>query len=108
MFSYLNIRGLVPRTVPSKVPYIKDELLTTSAIFFVLTETWLTESHLAAEVNINGYSIFRQDRQRRKVKSGRDSGGVAVYIRDDCAIGAESVFNFSNGVIDSLAISLPA
>ena len=68
MFSYLNIRGLVPQTVPSKVPYIKDELLTTSAAIFALTETWLTESHLAAEVHINGYSIFRQDRQRRKVK----------------------------------------
>ena len=90
------------------MPYIKDELSTTSAAFFVLTETWLTTSHLAAEIHISGYSVFRQDRQRRRVKSGRDSGGVAVYIRDDCAIGAEVVFNFSNGVIDSLAITLPA
>ena len=31
-----------------------------------------------------------------------------MYIRDDCAIGAEVIFNFSNGVIDSLAITLPA
>ena len=42
MFSYLNIRGLIPQTVPSKVPYVTDELISTSAAFFAMTETWLT------------------------------------------------------------------
>ena len=76
MFSYLNIRGLIPQTVPSKVPYVTDELISTSAAFFAMTETWLTNSHLAAELQIDGYSIFRQDRQRKKAKFGRSSGGM--------------------------------
>ena len=106
MFSYLNIRGLTPQTVPSKVPYVKDELYDSSAIVFCLTETWLNESHLDAEVYIDGYSIIRQDRIRKKAKTGRSSGGVALYIRDDHAISAEVLLSYSNGVIESLGIHL--
>ena len=40
MFRSLNIRGLIPQTVPSKVPYIENELIESSAIAFGLTETW--------------------------------------------------------------------
>ena len=106
--SYLNIRGLIPQTIPSKVPYIKDELYGTSATAIALTETWLNKSHLDAEVRIDGYTTFRKDRVRKKVKSGRSSGGVAMYIKDDHAITAESPFSFSNGVIESLGILLPS
>ena len=93
MFCYLNIRGLVPQTVPSKVPYIKDELSTYSAAIFPLTETWLTKSHLAAVLHIDGYSIFRQDRQRKKAKSGRNRGGctwgtIAPLVQKLCLTSA--------------------
>ena len=108
MFSYLNIRGLIPQTVPTKVPYITDELAESSAVAFSLTETWLTESHTEAELKINGYTIKRKDRNRRKTKRGRSSGGVAIYIRDDMALDAEEVFSFSNGVIESLGVYIPA
>lgn len=106
MFSYLNIRGLIPQTVPSKIPYIKDDLSESSAMAFALTETWLTNSHLEAELKIEGYTIKRSDRTRRKARRGRSSGGVAVYIRDDIAINAEELFSFSNGVIESIALHL--
>ena len=72
-----------------------------------MTETWLTNSHLAAELQIDGYSIFRQDRQRKKAKFGRSSGGVAVYVRDEYAVGVETLFQFTNGTIESLGISVP-
>ena len=104
MFSYLNIRGLVPQTVPSKVPYIKDELEDTSGVAFAITETWLNDTHLDAELYIDGYSLFRKDRIRKKSKSTRSSGGVGIYIRDDHAISAETIFSFTNGVIESLGI----
>ena len=107
MFSYLNIRGLIPQTVPSKVPYVTDELISTSAAFFAMTETWLTNSHLAAELQIDGYSIFRQDRQRKKAKFGRSSGGVAVYVRDEYTVGVETLFQFTSGTIESLGIFVP-
>ena len=104
MFSYLNIRGLIPQTVPSKIPYITDELQESSAIAFAVTETWLNQSHLEAELFIAGYTIKRKDRIRRKSKTGRSSGGVAVYIRDDHAISSEILFSYTNGVIESIGI----
>jgi len=106
MFSYLNIRGLIPQTVPSKVPYIRDELYDSSAIAFAVTETWLNNSHLEAELSIDGYSIKRKDRVRRKSKTGRSSGGVAVYVRDDHAISTEILFSYTNGVIESIGLHL--
>ena len=102
----LSMFRLVPQTVPSKVPYIKDELDDTSGIAFAVTETWLNDTHLDAELQIDGYSLFRQDRIRKKSKSARSSGEVVIYIRDDHAISAETVFSFTNGVIESLGIYL--
>ena len=106
MFSYLNIRGLIPQTVPSKIPFLKDELSESAAIVFGLTETWLNQSHLEAELLIEGYSIKRQDRTGRKVKHGRSSGGVAAYVRDDVAIETEVIFTYSNGVIESIGLHM--
>ena len=40
-----------------------------------LSETWLNSSVKNAEINIEGYKLFRQDRQ------GMRGGGVGVYIR---------------------------
>ena len=96
----MNIRGLVPRTVPSKVPYIMDLLYDSSLLAFALTETWL-DDHKDAELHIPGYSLYRQDRIRPRSKRGRSSGGVALYIRDDQAISSEIVFNYSSGVIEA-------
>ena len=106
MFSYLNIRGLIPQTVPSKVPYVRDELIESSAIAFAITETWLNKSHLDAELKIDGYTIKRKDRVRKKAKAGRSSGGVAVYVRNDIAITTEVLFSYSNGVIESIGLHL--
>ena len=71
----------------------------------MLTETWLRE-HLDAEINIKSYSVFRTDRNRLKKRRGRNSGGVAVYIREDIAASCEVLFQFSSGVIEALCISV--
>ena len=70
-----------------------------------LSETWLSEHH-DAEIHIQGYSLFRQDRAQTKGKRGRNSGGVAVYVRDDAASNTEIIFTFSNGVIEALGIHI--
>ena len=70
-----------------------------------LSETWLSEHH-DAEIHIQGYSLFRQDRTQTKGKRGRNSGGVAVYVRDDAASNTEIIFTFSNGVIEALGIHI--
>ena len=105
-FSVFNVQGLKPRTVPSKVPFLKDLLHQGNQLFIALSETWLRD-HRDAEVAIDGYTIFRQDRQpSRNRRRGRDSGGVAFYVRDDMAATAEPVLNFSNGVVEVLGLSV--
>lgn len=106
IYSYvvLNIQGLCPQTKPSKVPYMKDLLVDNQCVFAALTETWLNKDHLKAEVDIEGYSLFRSDRDRSKPKKGRVSGGVCLYIKDDIAASFERVIQFSNGVVELLAV----
>ena len=67
----------------------------------MLTETWLRD-HLDAEINIPDYTIFRSDRCRPKKRRGRNSGGVAIYLRNDVASNAEVLLNFSSGVIEAI------
>ena len=95
-FSLWNCRGLKSLTVPSKVPFIQDLLREENQLFIALTETWLNE-HKNAELLINGYTLFRQDRRRERCRRGRNSG-VAVYMKNDIAADMETVINFSNGV----------
>ena len=105
-FTILNIRGLKPQTVPSKVPYIQDLLQHRKQLFMALTETWLKD-HLDAELAVEGYTILRQDCIRQKVHvRGRNYGGVALYIRDDIATSAEPVLQYSNGSVDVLGLHL--
>ena len=72
----------------------------------LLTETWLRE-HLDAEINIQGFSLFRSDRNRQKKKRGRNSGGVAIYLKNEFNIKTEILLQFSNGVIEALCLHLP-
>ena len=105
-FSLLNIRGLKPRSVPSKVPYIGDLLSHSKQLFFALTETWLKDQ-LDAEVQLDGYEIRRSDCSYTRTKRrGRDRGGAAVYLRNDIAPLSETVLKFSNGAVEVLGIHI--
>lgn len=86
------------------MPFIKDVLFEKNQAFIGLTETWLSDKYLEAELDIPGYSIFRSDRKREKAKRGRLSGGVCVYVRDDLASMFEPVVQFSNGVVELLVM----
>ena len=102
-FSLVNIAGLKPQTVPSKVPYIEDLLKDKKQLFVALTETWL-KNHKQAELNIDGYSLYRADRKGRAYTRGRYSGGAAIYLRSDIAATTEKVLSFSNGVVESVVV----
>ena len=101
-FSLLNIAGLKPQTVPSKVPYIDDILKDKNQLFMGITETWL-KRHTQAELAIDGYKLYRADRKGRKHTRGRYSGGAGLYLRSDIAATSEQVLNFSNGVVEAMA-----
>ena len=68
-----------------------------------LTETWLA-GHTDAELYIDGYTLFRQDRKRFGNRKGRNSGGVAVYMRKDIAADMETILGYSNGVIEIIGL----
>ena len=102
-FSYVNIRGLKPKTVQSKVELINDFLHENNKLFYAISETWLN-GEKDAEVNIEGYEIFRSDKIGHIKKFGRYSGGVAIYLRKDLSSTFEKIIEFSNGAVDSLVI----
>ena len=102
-YSTFNVHGLMPATLQSKVPYVSDMLHENDQLFIGLTETWL-QNHKDAELSINGYSVFRADRKRKKKSRGRLSGGGVAYVRDDLASKMEINLQFSNGVVEVLGL----
>ena len=80
---YANIRGLYPKSDQSKLPYLSDLARESNSPFICLTETHLTPDVLDAEISIEGYNLFRSDRQTRS------HGGVCTYVRKDLAVVSE-------------------
>ena len=75
-------------------------------MFCALTETWLKDQ-MDAEINIEGYTPFRQDRKRQKSSNkGRDSGGTLLYLRNDLASTAEPIIQYTDGVIEIVGIHI--
>ena len=60
-----------------KVDTISDMLVSNNSVGIMVTETWLDDSVLDAEVQIPGYDIFRADRK------GRRRGGAATYLSSE-------------------------
>lgn len=84
-----------------KVNLISEYLKFNDQLLCCLTETWLHSDHYDAELAIEGYTLFRSDRERRKSR-GRHSGGVALYAKDD--LSPQLIGTFSNGVNEVLAV----
>ena len=72
LMAHLNIRSLKNRD-----HLVQLQMLTSEKGFDVLAilESWLNSTVSNAEIEICGYKLFRQDRQRKK------GGSVCVYIR---------------------------
>ena len=66
---HMNIRSLVP-----KLDFVKAWVFTSDPDILVVSETWLNKSVLDSTIQINGYNIFRSDRQSK-------GGGVAIYVK---------------------------
>ena len=95
-----NVEGLKTLS-SSSVSYIRDNLEENNMQLIILSETWLRD-HLDAEVAIPNFTILRCDRERVKKRRGRNSGGAAMYLRNDIASNTEILLHFSNGVIEAL------
>ena len=50
--------------------------------------------------------LFRVDRSRQKKSRGRNSGGVAIYLKS--TIAADIIIEYSSGVIEALCLKIDA
>lgn len=71
---------------------LKDSLDFDNSIGVFLTETWLSQDILDAEVSLEGFNLFRGDRV------GRSRGGAAIYLKEK--LYGRFSKAFSNGVVD--------
>ena len=59
------------------------------------------------QIHIEGFTHKRHDRKRKKsTNRGRDSGGVLLYLRNDIATTAETIIEYSDGVIEILGVHI--
>ena len=82
-FSHLNVNSFL-----SKLDKLRDITNYIRPAILGITESKLDSSVTNAEVNINGYSIIRNDRNR-------NGGGVACYIRNDLCFNIKNIFSNS-------------
>ena len=82
-FCHLNINSLL-----SKIDELRDIINYIRPAILGITESKLDSSVTNAEVNINGYSIIRNDRNR-------NGGGVACYIRNNLCFNIKNIFSNS-------------
>ena len=82
-FCHLNVNSLL-----FKIDEIRDISNRIKPAVLSITESKLDSSVTNSEVNINGYSIIRNDRNR-------NGGGVAFYVRNDLCFNIKNVFSNS-------------
>ena len=64
-----------------------------------LTETHLNSNVVDAEINMEGYVIYRADRANDRMK-----GGAAIYLKDELSASTSLICADSNGVVEYLMI----
>ena len=82
-FCHLNVNSLF-----SKIDELRDITNYVKPAILGISESKLDSSVTNAEVNINGYSIIRNDRNR-------NGAGVACYIRNDLCFNFKNIFSNS-------------
>ena len=91
-FIHLNINSLLP-----KIHELRHIAVETNAAVIGISESKLDDSVLNAEIEIEGYSLTRSDRNRH-------GGGVVCYIRENINYNLHTNFSqeFENIVLDLL------
>ena len=87
---HLNINSLLP-----KIDEIRNIAKSSNLSIIGLSETELDDSVFDAEINIEGYTLIRSDRNRH-------GGGVACYIKQSLTFDVQSYF--SNEIENILSI----
>ena len=91
--AYINARSIANKKKELEL-YLNEENIDIMGI----SETWLNESITDSEMNINGYTFLRRDRNNMQKKRG---GGVAFYVKNELnLIQREDIFetNFPESI----------
>lgn len=72
--SHINVQSLIARRF-SKFNELKMNIFDCNLDIICMTETWLDDSINNRMVSVDGYKIFRNDRNRH-------GGGVCIYVRE--------------------------
>ena len=72
--AHLNVHSMVPR---ENFHLIKQTIWSNEYNIFTISETWLDTSTTDTNIQISGYTLFRQDHRTHK-----NDGGVVVYVKD--------------------------
>src|SRR5688572_14762198 len=76
---YANARSIINRTKRMELElYVEEE----GPDIIGLTETWAKEEMEDCELQIDGYVMFRKDRENQKT-TGHGAGGVVLYVKSD-------------------------
>jgi hypothetical protein len=94
----VNIRGLNSNCDKTKPQQLSDLATIENAVVIAVTESWLSEEQVDAEVKISGFNLFRADRV------DRTRGGACIYVREDLV--AVPILTFSNGTVEALALKI--
>ena len=92
----LNTNRLITPSGRSKSPFLWDQAQLNNSLMVGVTESWLSDQHADAEVNIHGFSILRSDRKNR------EGGGVVLFLRDD--ITGDVLAQFDNGTCEMIIV----
>jgi hypothetical protein len=92
---HLNTRSLLPNISEMRLLAVK-----TNAKIIAISETWLDETVTDNEINIPGYSVIRQDRNR-------EGGGTCIYINSQLAFNRRPDLNVPDLEICWIEFLLP-
>ena len=95
----INARGLIQKKDRTKVKQLSLLAHELNAVLVGVTETWMDQSSEPGEVMMDGFSIYRTDR------NGRTHGGVCTYVRNDIPVAP--VLSYSNGMVEIIIIKIP-
>lgn len=77
-FTLLNTQGLITKYTNKLLSYEFQSIFQKSD-FILLTETWACE---ITDLSVKDFSLFQLNRLDKKQNTKRNSGGLALYVRD--------------------------
>ena len=91
----MNIAGIYAGNKTRKLGLLNDIANDRNAMIISLTESHLNEAIFDSEIKVDGYEVFRTDRENSP------RGGILVYVKEDLRLGAQVLLSNSIANIET-------